>query len=62
MQHKLSQGKLLDENGNLFEAGYATELVKFVRDEFWENIALIFVTLDVTQFSSPCKDAIFFAI
>lgn len=28
MQHKLSQGKLLDENGNLFEAGYATELVK----------------------------------
>ena len=28
MQHKLSPGKLLDENGNLNEAGYAFSLVK----------------------------------
>ena len=28
MQHKLSKGPLLDENGNLAEAGYAFELVK----------------------------------
>lgn len=28
MQNKLSQGRLLDENGNLVEAGYAFDLVK----------------------------------
>ena len=28
MQQKLSKGKLLDENGHLVEAGYATSLVK----------------------------------
>lgn len=28
MQHQLSNGSLLDENGNLYEAGYATSLVK----------------------------------
>ena len=28
MQHELSKGRLLDENGNLAEAGYAFSLVK----------------------------------
>ena len=28
MQHKLSNGPLLDQNGNLLEAGYAFDLVK----------------------------------
>ena len=28
MQHKLSNGPLLDSNGNLVEAGYAFSLVK----------------------------------
>ncbi|HBF68515.1 MAG TPA: DUF2804 domain-containing protein, partial [Firmicutes bacterium] len=28
MQNKLSPGKLLDKNGNLNEAGYATSLIK----------------------------------
>ncbi len=33
MQHKLSAGKLLDENGRLCEAGYATSLVREYRRE-----------------------------
>ena len=28
MQHKISKGKLLDENGNVIEAGYAFSLEK----------------------------------
>ena len=28
MQHLLGEGRLLDEQGNLAEAGYATSLVK----------------------------------
>lgn len=38
MQQKLSKGKLLDENGHLVEAGYATSLVKeYSRDDIKAN-------------------------
>lgn len=38
MQHKLTKGKLLDENGYLIEAGYANKLVKeYSRDDIRAN-------------------------